>query len=58
MNALIKFMDATKEKILLINPPSGFLLDQKVFLPLGVANVAAVASQRGHQVNLIDLSDI
>ncbi|OGJ12703.1 hypothetical protein A3K62_01235 [Candidatus Pacearchaeota archaeon RBG_16_35_8] len=44
--------------ILLINPPSGFLIDQRVFLPLGVANIAAVARERGHRVNLIDLSDV
>lgn len=45
------------KKILLINPPSGFLLDQKVFLPLGIAYVAAVARQKGHQVELLDLAD-
>ena len=43
--------------ILLINPPSGFLLDQRVFLPLGIAYIAAQAMQDGHKVNLLDLAD-
>lgn len=44
-------------KIALINPPSGFLIDQRVFLPLGLATIAAVARDQGHSVNLLDLSD-
>lgn len=44
------------KKILLVNPPSGFLLDERVFLPLGIANIAAVARSRGHAVTLMDLA--
>ncbi|MEI6058823.1 MAG: radical SAM protein, partial [archaeon] len=42
--------------ILLVNPPSGFLIDQRVFLPLGIASVAATARESGHQVSLLDLA--
>ena len=42
--------------LLLINPPSGFLLDEKVFLPLGIAGIASTAIERGHNVKLLDLT--
>lgn len=48
--------DSGPKKILLINPPSGFLLDQRVFLPIGIANVAAVAREKGHKVDFVDLA--
>ena len=44
--------------ILLVNPPSGFLLDDRVFLPLGIANIAAVGRQNGHNISLIDLAGV
>lgn len=44
-------------KVLLLNPPSGFLIDQRVFLPLGLASLAAFATQQGNDITLIDLSD-
>lgn len=47
-----------KKRILLVNPPSGFLADQKVFLPLGIANIAAVARQQEHDVSLVDLAGV
>lgn len=47
-----------KEHICLITPPSPFLLDERVFLHLGVLKVAAVLEQRGHKVDFIDLSGI
>ncbi len=42
--------------ILLLNPRSGFLLDERVFLPLGIANIAAVAREQGHSIKLLDLA--
>ena len=50
--------DDDKKKILLVNPPSGFLLDQRVFLPLGIANIASHAQERGHKVSLLDLAGV
>ena len=47
-----------KEQICLITPPSPFLLDERVFLHLGILKVAAVLEQRGHNVDFIDLSGI
>lgn len=47
-----------KSDILLINPPSGFLIDQKVFLPLGIAYIAAHAREQEHNVRLLDLAGI
>lgn len=44
------------EKILLVNPPSPFLLDEKVFPPTGLLYVAAVAREAGHDVKLLDLA--
>ena len=46
------------KNICLITPPSPFLLDERVFLHLGVLKVAAVLEAHGHQVNFIDLSGI
>lgn len=43
--------------LLLINPPSGFLLDERVFLPLGIASVASTAREQGYKVRLLDLLD-
>jgi anaerobic magnesium-protoporphyrin IX monomethyl ester cyclase len=44
--------------ITLVIPPSGFLLDEKVFPSLGVLKVAAVLEQSGHAVDVLDLSGI
>lgn len=43
------------KNILFINPPSGFLIDERVFLPLGIASVAAYARHKGYDVGLLDL---
>src|SRR5258708_6569099 len=45
-------------RVLLITPPSIFLLDERVFLSLGILKVAAVLEQAGVQVDLLDLSGI
>lgn len=42
--------------MLLINPPSSFLLDERVFPSLGILKVAAVLERAGHAVELIDLA--
>lgn len=42
----------------LITPPSAFLLDERVFVSLGILKVAASLESRGHAVNFLDLSGI
>lgn len=44
--------------ICLITPPSLFLLDERVFISLGILKVAAVLEQYGHVVEMLDLSGI
>lgn len=47
-----------KAPVLLITPPSLFLLDERVFVSLGILKVAAVLEQAGHPVEMVDLSGI
>lgn len=42
----------------LVIPPSEFLLDERVFVSLGILKVAAVLEAAGHTVELLDLSGI
>ena len=44
--------------VCLVIAPSGFLLDQRVFMSLGILRVAAVLEGRGILVELLDLSGI
>ncbi len=44
--------------VCLITPPSAFLLDERVFVSLGVLKVASSLLARGHQVNFLDLSGV
>lgn len=44
--------------ICLITPPSCFLLDERVFLTLGILKVAAVLERAGHTVEMLDLSGV
>jgi radical SAM superfamily enzyme YgiQ (UPF0313 family) len=44
--------------ICLINPVSSFLLDERVFMSLGILKVAAVMESRGYPVEFLDLSGI
>jgi anaerobic magnesium-protoporphyrin IX monomethyl ester cyclase len=44
--------------ICLITPPSLFLLDERVFMTLGILRVAAVLEEAGHNVEMLDLSGI
>ena len=50
--------DPDRLRICLVIPPSGFLLDERVFPSLGVLRVAAVLEQNGMAVDLLDLSGI
>lgn len=47
-----------KTPICLITPPSCFLLDERVFLTLGILRVAACLEKAGHVVEMLDLSGI
>lgn len=44
--------------VLLIAPPSPFLLDERVFMALGILKVAAVLEQAGRRVEFLDLAGI
>ncbi len=46
------------KSITLITPPSAFLLDERVFVSLGILKVAAILQQAGHSVDLLDLSGV
>ncbi|ESQ87277.1 hypothetical protein ABAC460_19840 [Asticcacaulis sp. AC460] len=45
-------------RICLINPPSAFLLDERVFVNLGLLKVAAVLEAAGCTVDFVDLSGV
>jgi anaerobic magnesium-protoporphyrin IX monomethyl ester cyclase len=47
-----------KKRVLLVTPPSIFLLDERVFVNLGILKVAAVLEREGHAVELLDLSGV
>lgn len=47
-----------KERVGLVIPPSPFLADERVFPFLGVLKVASVLEERGHSVDVLDLSGI
>jgi anaerobic magnesium-protoporphyrin IX monomethyl ester cyclase len=44
--------------VCLITPPSAFLLDERVFVSLGVLKVAASLEAQNHHVNFLDLSGV
>jgi len=45
-------------RICLITPPSPFLLDERVFMHIGVLKIAAVLEESGHKVDFLDLSAV
>jgi radical SAM superfamily enzyme YgiQ (UPF0313 family) len=47
-----------KPAVCLITPPSAFLLDERVFVSLGILKVAGSLESSGHAVNFLDLSGI
>ena len=46
------------QTICLIIPPSAFLLDERVFMNLGILKVAAALEQAGYLIELLDLSGV
>ena len=44
--------------VCLITPPSSFLLDERVFVSLGILKVASSLEARGITVNFLDLSGV
>ena len=46
------------KKICLITPPSPFLLDERVFMHIGILKVASSLEQQGYKVDFLDLSGI
>ena len=53
-----QFQKFSKEKICLVTPPSPFLLDERVFLHLGVLKVASSLETNGYPVDFLDLSGV
>lgn len=49
---------AFSEPICLIIPPSVFLLDERVFMSLGILKLAACLERQGHAVEVLDLAGI
>jgi anaerobic magnesium-protoporphyrin IX monomethyl ester cyclase len=47
-----------KQHVCLITPPSVFLLDERVFMSLGILRVAAALEQQGIGVEMLDLSGV
>ena len=45
-------------KVCLIIPPSVFLLDERVFMSLGILKIAAVLEKKGMKVEVMDLSGV
>jgi anaerobic magnesium-protoporphyrin IX monomethyl ester cyclase len=46
------------QRICLITPPSPFLLDERVFMHIGVLKIAAILEQKGYGVDMLDLSGV
>src|SRR6516162_78066 len=44
--------------IVMVIPPSLFLLDERVFMSLGILRVAASLESAGHRVEMLDLSGV
>ena len=48
----------SKQKVCLIIPPSPFLLDERVFMHIGVLKVASSLEEKGVGVDVLDLSGV
>src|SRR5271165_2633401 len=46
------------QRVCLITPPSPFLLDERVFVSLGILKVGAVLEKAGYTVDHLDLSGV
>lgn len=55
---VLQAWSANARSVCLITPPSAFLLDERVFVSLGVLKVASSLLARDHQVNFLDLSGV
>ena len=51
-------MSDASQRICLITPPSPFLLDERVFMHIGILKVASSLEERGYKVDFLDLSGI
>jgi anaerobic magnesium-protoporphyrin IX monomethyl ester cyclase len=47
-----------QKSVCLITPPSSFLLDERVFVSLGILKVAASLESQNYRVNFLDLSGV
>lgn len=45
-------------RVCLITPPSNFLLDQRVFMSLGILKIGSVLEQAGYEVDHLDLTGV
>ena len=46
------------KRICLITPPSPFLLDERVFMHIGILKVASSLEKAGHHIDFLDLSGV
>ena len=51
-------MSDASQSVCLITPPSPFLLDERVFMHIGILKVASSLEERGYNVDFLDLSGI
>src|SRR5688500_17950430 len=51
-------MRKNKGRLCFVIPPSVFLLDERVFMTLGILRVAAVVEEKGYPLDMLDLSGI
>ena len=49
-------MNRNKTKVILVNPPNPFLIDQKSFSPLGLLYLAAALKKNGIEVEVVDMA--
>lgn len=61
MNNIVQFQklpDLSTKSVCLVIPPSPFLLDERVFVSLGILRVAASLEAQGVKVGVLDLSGV
>jgi len=51
-------MSSTNKHICLVIPPSPFLLDERVFMHIGILRVAASLEEKGFNIDLLDLAGV
>src|ERR1051325_1433992 len=55
---ILRSWSENARSVCLITPPSAFLLDERVFVSLGILKVAASLEARDYRINLLDLSGV